>query len=162
MVIRRLGNHSFQYLHLHHKNAQQMRVEYLHLNPALLTLIRPHITLAPQQLRADATVAAALNAELQERVDTLAAERLQTDDRAARALREHDSAHKLAAAALQLKFAHAQVSSHDLCLKSLVFQPCGSFLFHLHTRANCLASTNAYPFGLTLHHRLHVSVDHHT
>jgi hypothetical protein len=54
-------------------------------------------------------VAAALNAELQERVDTLAAERLQLDDRAARALREHDSAAKLAAAALQLKFAHAQV-----------------------------------------------------
>ena len=84
-------------------------------------LIRPlHTDTAPPQLRADATVAAALNAELQERVDTLAAERLQTDDRAARALREHDSAHKLAAAALQLKFAHAQVSFHDL-LKSVIF-----------------------------------------
>jgi hypothetical protein len=42
-------------------------------------LIRPSIppTAPPPQLRADATVAAALNAELQERVDTLAAERLQ-------------------------------------------------------------------------------------
>ena len=54
------------------------------------------------QLRSDVTHCEQLNHELQERVDTLATERLTQDDRMARALREKESEHKLATASLSL------------------------------------------------------------
>jgi hypothetical protein len=55
------------------------------------------------QLRSDLTHCEQLNCELQERSDSLAAERLTLDDRTARALREKETEFKLATASLSLR-----------------------------------------------------------